>query len=257
MPNVNRWQRDYDSVLTVVVISEGTVRDNQAKSAEHAVTQILLQKEREVADAYQAYGTPGAVLIQKDGTIGSPLATGAEAIQALVSRIPGMIKVPPALPQNIQLDTPDRMMKHASSVQVGQLAPSLNLHGLNGKTINLSSFRVSETLLLFWNPDCGFCQGMLRDLRELDANPPRGAPKLLILSTGTVENNLAMNLRSQIVLDPDSQAASAFGAGGTPMAVLLDAEGRVASEVAAGAQAVLALAGAGAKSNMAAMTQPQ
>jgi hypothetical protein len=33
-----------------------------------------------------------------------------------------------------------------------------------------------------------------------------------------------------------------FGATGTPMAVLVDAEGKIASEVAAGAPAVLALA---------------
>ena len=52
-----------------------------------------------------------------------------------------------------------------------------------------------------------------------------------------------MNLRSQVALDPNSLAASAFGAGGTPMAVLLNARGQVASEIAAGAEAVLALAG--------------
>jgi hypothetical protein len=34
-----------------------------------------------------------------------------------------------------------------------------------------------------------------------------------------------------------------FGAGGTPMAVLVDAEGKIASELAAGAPAVLELAG--------------
>jgi hypothetical protein len=34
-----------------------------------------------------------------------------------------------------------------------------------------------------------------------------------------------------------------FGAGGTPMAVLVDAEGKIASELAAGAPAVLQLAG--------------
>jgi hypothetical protein len=36
---------------------------------------------------------------------------------------------------------------------------------------------------------------------------------------------------------------STFGATGTPMAVLVDAEGKMASELAGGAPAVLALAG--------------
>ena len=40
-------------------------------------------------------------------------------------------------------------------------------------------------------------------------------------------------------------AHDVFGANGTPMAVLIDEEGKIASEVAAGAPAVLALAGIG------------
>ena len=47
-----------------------------------------------------------------------------------------------------------------------------------------------------------------------------------------------------MALDQGSSAMSAFGANGTPMAMLVDAEGNIASELAAGAPAVLALAGA-------------
>jgi thiol-disulfide isomerase/thioredoxin len=243
MPDVSRWQHEYSSALTIAVVSEGTVRDNHTKSAEYGVTQVLLQQEREVADAYQAYGTPAAVLIRTDGTIGSPLAMGPDAIQKLVSRISEMAGPTPATPQNVKHRNGNGAMQVTSPVKMGQLVPPLKLQGLNGETIALTSFQGSETLLLFWNPGCGFCEQMLNDLQEWDADPPSGAPKLLVVSSGTVEDSLAMNLRSPVGLDPNSQAASAFGAGGTPMAVLLDAKGQVASEVAAGAQAVLALAG--------------
>jgi hypothetical protein len=47
-----------------------------------------------------------------------------------------------------------------------------------------------------------------------------------------------------VLHDPDGAAMTAFRANGTPMAVRLDAEGRVASYLAAGAGEVLALAGA-------------
>ena len=133
-------------------------------------------------------------------------------------------------------------MHHPSPPEIGQPAPPLKLQDLRGKTINLHSFRGSETLLLFWNPGCGFCQQMLDDLKVWEASPQSGAPKLLVVSTGTVEDNLAMNLRSTVLLDPNFVAGPAFGAGGTPMAVLLDAKGRIASEVAAGAHAVFELA---------------
>jgi hypothetical protein len=65
---------------------------------------------------------------------------------------------------------------------------------------------------------------------------------LLVVSTGTVEANQAQGLRSQVVLDEGFAVARAFGATGTPMAVLVDGDGKIASEVVTGGQAVLALA---------------
>ena len=53
-----------------------------------------------------------------------------------------------------------------------------------------------------------------------------------------------MKLSTRVVLDHHFAAGRAFGASGTPSAVLVDAEGRIASEVAVGAPAVLDLAGA-------------
>jgi hypothetical protein len=44
------------------------------------------------------------------------------------------------------------------------------------------------------------------------------------------------------LLDAHLAAARAFGAPGTPSAVLIDEQGRVASELAVGAPAVIALA---------------
>jgi hypothetical protein len=85
---------------------------------------------------------------------------------------------------------------------------------------------------------------MLADLQAWEANLPAGAPKLLVVSTDSVADNQAMGLRSPMLLDQDGmRVGRLFGANGTPMAVLVDAEGKIASEVAAGAPAVLALAG--------------
>jgi hypothetical protein len=83
---------------------------------------------------------------------------------------------------------------------------------------------------------------MLPDLRVWEAEASPDAPQLLVISTGSASENRAMGLRSVVVLDTESKAAHVFGAHGTPMAVFLDSDGRVASHVAAGAQAVFALA---------------
>ncbi len=50
-----------------------------------------------------------------------------------------------------------------------------------------------------------------------------------------------MGLRAPMLLDQGFSIGQAFGASGTPFAVLVDAEGRIASDLAVGASGVLAL----------------
>jgi len=223
------------------------VKDNRAKSGAHGVTQVLLQHKREVAETYQAWGTPAAVLVRADGALCSPVAQGADAIRALVARsVREALKALPASTatgsQNGQSGNGSRPVSRPPAIRVGEAAPSLQFSDLNNKAVALSEFQGSSTLLLFWNPSCGFCQQMLSALRTWENDRPSDAPRLLVISTGTADEARAMNLRSPIVLDHNLRAGAAFGANGTPMGVLLDAKGRIASEVAAGAQGVLALA---------------
>ena len=128
---------------------------------------------------------------------------------------------------------------------VGDPAPAVRLPDLAGEPVDLADFRGTPTFVVFWSLDCGPCMEMLDDLRAWDANPPAGAPKLLVVSSGDPERNRATGLRSTIVLDENFSTGYAFGAIGTPSAVLIDAEGRLASPVVAGASPVLELIGAG------------
>jgi hypothetical protein len=61
--------------------------------------------------------------------------------------------------------------------------------------------------------------------------------------SGDEESKRTGGFRSRVLLDADFSAGTAFQANGTPMAGLLDADGRIASAVVAGADAVLELAG--------------
>jgi peroxiredoxin/uncharacterized membrane protein YphA (DoxX/SURF4 family) len=235
LPDLARRQREHTDKLTIALISRGTSEANRAKVAGHGPPYVLLQQDREIAQAYQAHGTPTAVIVRVDGTIGTPLALGAEAIAALVARTVGTPA--PAAHANGHGAMPDR----PGAPPLG--APAPTLPDLGGKMVNLADFRGRPTLLLFWNPGCGFCQRMLADLQAWEAHPPQGAPQLLVVSGGTVEEaNRAQGLHAPVVLDQGSSVGLTFGATGTPMAVLIDAQGRVASEVATGAPAVLALA---------------
>jgi peroxiredoxin len=91
LPDVGRWQREYRGKLTVALIGRGNPEANRLKIAEHGVNLMLLQHNREVAQVYQAHSTPSAVLVGVDGTIGSQLAQGTDAVCALVA---GAIDLP-------------------------------------------------------------------------------------------------------------------------------------------------------------------
>ena len=66
----------------------------------------------------------------------------------------------------------------------------------------------------------------------------------MVVSSGDAKETKADGFRSPVVLDKGYELGHAFGAAGTPSAVLVDADLRIASEVAVGAVKVFELAGA-------------
>jgi peroxiredoxin len=258
LPEIGRWQEEHHDKLTIALVSRGGPEENRAKAQEHGLENVLLQEDWEVSEAYRVGGTPSALLVRPDGTIGSPVAGGAEAIRTLVTQVveaPARVPLLPGAPAPAPAEgtqgqpCPKCGKVHAApsvpaALRVGEPAPEVKLPDLEGNTVELKDFEGEDTLILFWNPGCGFCQQMLPDIREREMNMPEGAPKLLFVSAGTEEANREMDLASTVVLDQQFAVGRAFGASGTPSAVLVDAEGKVASEVAVGAPAVLELAGA-------------
>lgn len=219
LPEVGRWQREHAGTLVVVPISRGTADVNRAKGKIHSVGGILLQRDREVAAMYRVENTPSAVLL-RDGRIASPLAVGPDAIRALVREA---TRPPP--------------------LKKGERVPSVELRDLGGGTMDLANLRGRLTMLLFWNPSCGYCASMLDDVKAWERGRTNEAPQLVVISAGSPKANREQGFQSRVLLDPRFDAGDRFGAGGTPSAVIVDEDGRVASEVGVGADAVWALAG--------------
>lgn len=239
LPDIARWEREHAGKLTIVLVSRGSRKANRARIGENRLKYVLLQKSREVAEAYKVNGTPSAVLIDLDGKVASFLAMGSQAIAGLVAG-----KLPTAsLPGNGRYGG-GSVLPPSAEPKIGQPAPLLKLPDLGGKLVDISSFSGRETLVLFWNPNCGFCGKMLPDLKRWEEQHPAEAPQLLVVSSGTVQANRAMGLRAPVVLDQAFASGLAFQVRGTPAAVLVDAKGKIASGVASGAPAVFALANA-------------
>jgi thiol-disulfide isomerase/thioredoxin/uncharacterized membrane protein YphA (DoxX/SURF4 family) len=253
LPDIGRWQEEHANKLTLSLVSRGEVEENKTKAQEHALENVVLQKDWEVSESYEVRGTPSAVLISPEGKISSPVAGGAEGIRSLLSYAVGERAQLPVLPHQHQTEgqpCPNCGKVHAAAPtmpaasDIGEPAPEVKLADLEGTTVELEDFRGQETLVLFWNPGCGFCQQMLPEIKQWEENRPEDTPGLLFVSAGAEEANREMKLSSPVLLDQNFATGRAFGASGTPSAVLVDAEGRIASEVAVGAPAVLGLAGA-------------
>lgn len=149
---------------------------------------------------------------------------------------PGLVHRDTAHAEGPHAATPIRLPPHA-------LAPDFTLPGLDGEPVSLARFRGRPTLILFWSSGCGQCESMLKDLRAWEARGLDGRPELLVVATGKVDDRHRLVRHSLIALDPSFSVAWHYGVRATPAAALIDAEGRLAAEVAAGASAILALVG--------------
>lgn len=84
---IKDWQRAHSEHLTIALISKGTIKENFVNVARNGLGQVLMQKEREVAEQYQATVTPTAVVVDTDGRIASKLAAGADEIRILLQTV--------------------------------------------------------------------------------------------------------------------------------------------------------------------------
>src|SRR6516225_938843 len=133
-----------------------------------------------------------------------------------------------------------------SGLPVGSIAPEFELPDLAGTRHRLSDFRGRSVLLIFFNPNCGFCTAMASDLAALVPRGGEGQAVPLVVTTGDAQANRQLfqkhEIRCPVLLQKDMEVASQYQAHGTPMGYLIDEKGTIASNLTAGAPALLASA---------------
>ncbi|MBC7854790.1 MAG: redoxin domain-containing protein [Pirellulaceae bacterium] len=141
----------------------------------------------------------------------------------------------------------DAKRREAGGLSLGTAAPDFELPDLAGVHHKLSEFRGTDVLLIFFNPNCGFCTKMAADLAALPAEGADGGTVPIVITTGDAEENRKLveqyGIRCQILLQKEMEVASTYRAQGTPMGYRIDGAGRIASELAVGAEPLLKLAG--------------
>ena len=136
--------------------------------------------------------------------------------------------------------------REAAGLPFGSTAPDFELPDLTGVGRKLSEFRGKDLLLVFFNPKCGFCTKMAADLAALPPEEGDGRAMPIVVTTGDANENRKLvekyGIRCAVLLQEQMEVASQYRAQGTPMGYRIDATGRIASELAVGAESLLQLA---------------
>jgi peroxiredoxin len=154
-------------------------------------------------------------------------------------------------------------------LEPGTPAPDFNLPRLDGGELSLSQFRGRKVLLVFSDPHCGPCEALLPQLQEaLGDRPLRGHPRwalaqtesrpkaqgptpnvqpqVLVVSRGEAEENRRkvrqQRLTLPVALQKQWEVSRRYAMFATPIAYLIDEQGRIAHDVAIGVEPILALA---------------
>ncbi len=234
LPEIEQWQDELKGKLNFVFISNGEAEENLDKFAGTTLKRILLQKDKEITELFEAQWTPTAVLINSSGKIASRSAVGDVAIRQLIEKIKA---------EDLEKELLFIADGNGSSSKLGQRMPEFSQTDIFDKNITSKDLLGKKTLVAFWNTTCPYCVNMLEDLREWDKVKGADEPNLLVLSEGEAEPHREMKINSPIVLDKERKISDELGMNGTPSAVLIDENGKIISETALGAEQIWALIG--------------
>lgn len=124
---------------------------------------------------------------------------------------------------------------------IGKPAPDFVLQDTKGKTWHLSELKGKVVFVNFWATWCPPCRAEMPSMQELvQAMPPNAFQMLAILSNDQADMaeklTASIGFTSPILLDPENQAAKAYGITGVPETFIVDKEGILREVIIGGMQ---------------------
>ena len=126
------------------------------------------------------------------------------------------------------------------SLRRGDRLPDIELEDANGGRVAIAAAAARTRLLVFWDTGCGYCRQLGPQLAQVPALDWR----VTIVVNRPAADDLLAGLGVQVLLDPIGEVMNMVGGTGTPSAVSVDADGRLASEPMIGGPAILDALGA-------------
>lgn len=226
IPELARWQANHEDELRIALVVAAGPEEVRATAQEHAIELALADPARRLAGAFGVAATPTAVLLDASGHVAAPFARGSAATRVLVHRSAAI------------LDS-GRELSGDWSLRRGDRLPDVELEDASGGRAAIAEAAARTRLLVFWDTACGYCRQLgpqLAELPELDS-------RVTIVVNRPAADALLDGLEAQVLLDPIGEVMNMVGGTGTPSAVRVDADGRLASEPMVGGPAILAALG--------------
>ena len=247
--------------IRMVLVSQGGSEQLQKLAREHEWhSDVLLQNSTELMIAYRANGTPTGYLLDAQGRIASALAIGADALLSLLGEPAAEPKEPERLTakslRQKEQTAAERMAAaglavtesklNRAGLAPGEKAPDFTLSDAEGIFRSLADFRGKQVLLLFSDPNCGPCQTLAPSLVRFKEHAPANT-EVIMVSGGDADANRAKikqhGLNFPVLLQKHWEVSKAYAMFATPVAYLIDSDGRIEREVAVGPEAVESLLG--------------
>ncbi len=113
----------------------------------------------------------------------------------------------------------------------GQLAPSFQALGLDGRTVGLEELAGRPALVVFWATWCGACMQEAPRIEELSRSYGDRVG-LLAINMGEDPRQVQATLQARglgwpVALDMDRALAGRFRVSSIPLVLVLDAQGRI------------------------------
>jgi peroxiredoxin/uncharacterized membrane protein YphA (DoxX/SURF4 family) len=229
------WKREFEGRINIIFISKDSAADNIERFGEELSQGMLLQKNMEFAWELFIKWTPAALFVTADGNIASHPAVGDMAIRDLVAKL-----------RTDDYSKPGFYVKNSQKrgrVKIGEAIPDFKVTDLTGESITKQFFRDRTTLTFFLSTTCGHCGEVFDEIKRWENSPDRNGTRTLIFAEGDAETLRNYGLTTPLVTDANYKVAANLGMYGVPSAVLIDENGKIASESALGNRMIWSLIG--------------
>lgn len=238
VPKFREWAPELSEKLNLYLITSGSPDENIKKFGDLPSSPLLLQEKREFADAVNAKWTPSAMYINAKGRVASHVSAGDIAVTELVERI----REAELSQEHVRFELPNAN-GGLNRIDIGTEIPAFTLPTIDGGQISDQTLKGTETLVTFWSTTCPHCKAMEPELRRWAAGRNGESPRLVMLSAGEADDHNDIGIDAPIALDEGNAVGAELGMYGTPSAILIDENGRFASEIAVGASNIWLLVG--------------